>query len=65
MLQINPSLAEKNQHVQYNSIGVGIGCVPTSPLQISTYASSTQTYKFWNYDGVGGVGTYSQNYSIY
>ena len=34
-------------------------------MHITTYVSSTQTYKFINYSGVGGPGTYSQNYSIY
>ena len=51
--------------VTINSTGIGIGCTPTSPLQITTYASSSQTYKFLNYSGIGGPGTYGQKYSIY
>ena len=43
----------------------GIGCTPTYPLQISTYATSAQTYKFLNYNGVGGHGSYNQTCSIY
>ena len=50
--------------VTINSMGIGIGCTPTSPLQITTYASSTQTYKFLNYNGVGGPVSYGQSYSI-
>ena len=49
-----------------NRIGIGIGTsTPSYPLHITTYASSTQTYKYLNYSGVGGPGTYTQNYSIY
>ena len=51
--------------VTINSIGLGIGITPTYPLHITTYASSTQTYKFLNYSGIGGPGTYLQNYGIY
>ena len=50
--------------VTINSMGIGIGCTPTSPLQITTYASSSQTYKLLNYSGVGGPGSYTMNYSI-
>ena len=32
--------------VTINLIGIGIGCSPTPPLQITTYASSTQTKIF-------------------
>ena len=33
-------------------------------MQITTYASSLPTYKFLNYSGVGGPGSYTMNYSI-
>ena len=51
--------------VTINSTGIGIGICPTYPLHITTYASSTQTYKYLNYSGVGGPASYTQNYSIY
>ena len=50
--------------VTINSIGIGIGLTLSYPLNISTYVASTQTYKFLNYSGIGGPGTYTMNYSI-
>ena len=43
-----------------SSIGIGIGCTDTSPLQITTFASSTQTCTFWCIMALA-----VQNYSIY
>ena len=51
--------------VAINSIRIGIGCTSTVPLHITIYAASTQTYKYLNFGGVGGPGTYTQKYSIY
>ena len=46
----------------YVSNGIGIG-ITTSlfPLHQSSY----QTYKYLNYNGIGGPGGYTNNYSIY
>ena len=52
--------------VTITSTGIGVGTeTPTFPLHITTYVASTQTYKFLNHGGIGGVGTYTNNYSIY
>ena len=52
--------------VTITSTGIGIGTeTPLFPLHINTYVASAQTYKYLNYAGVGGPGTYTQNYSIY
>ena len=46
--------------------GIGVGTeTPTFSLHITTYVASTQTYKFLNYSGIGGPGSYTNNYSIY
>ena len=46
--------------------GLGIGTnTPLFPLHITGYQSSYQTYKFFNYNGLGGPGGYTNNYSIY
>ena len=45
---------------------MGIGTnTPLFPLDIRVYQSSDQTYKFLNYNGIGGPGGYTNNYSIY
>ena len=45
---------------------MGIGTTtPLFPLHIALYQSSYQTYKFLNYNGLGGPGGYTNNYSIY
>ena len=51
--------------VTINTTGIGIGTTPTQPLHIATYASRTQTYKYLNYAGIRGPGTYTQNYGIH
>ena len=52
--------------VTITTTGIGIGTeTPTFPLHITTYVASTQTYKFLNYSGIGGPGSYTNNYSIY
>ena len=45
---------------------MGIGTnTPLFPLHIAGYQSSYQTYKFLNYNGIGGPGGYTNNYSIH
>ena len=52
--------------VTITSTGIGIGTeTPLFPSHITTYIASTQTYKFLNYSGIGGPGSYTNNYSIY
>ena len=51
--------------VTINSIGIGIDATTLYPLHLTTYARSTQTYQYLSYSGLGGPGTYTQNYGIY
>ena len=45
---------------------MGIGTnTPLFPLHITGYQSSYQTYKFLNYNVIGGPSGYTNNYSIY